>query len=447
MKQFTTKYRRNNLIQKWIRVPFLLLSVLVFNACNNYNDPSIETLVSYNVSYMNPNQISVGGEYLKDSISVQIYNYKSPQNMSGFTVEFTVVKGGGSVDQQIVKTKANGKASTRWKLGLDSFTQLVSAKVTSPDGISHPEATIMARGILNNAWNEVDYYPLSQISDLAADTISHQSWMISISKVYKRGSDFLDWQQVNEPKLNGAREIEIDKNGVIYIGTWYGELYKSTDHGQTWIKCTNPIPDRPYFFYFWITSDGDLWVTHYERGLWHSKDGGTTWLNPVNVSGTNFNMNGAFRLKNGWLLSLGDPTGVKSAIMKSEDDGKTWSALNTPTYPYCYFVTDNDEIIVCTQGMSAGIHKSTDLGKTYKLVHSVPVTFGTGSMQTYFQKFGPDYYMVVPGFGVLKTRNFEQFDTFFSEPNINSLYIDQNGSVFAGGTQNKSGRTFIYNRK
>jgi hypothetical protein len=55
--------------------------------------------------------------------------------------------------------------------------------------------------------------------------------------------------------------------------------------------------------------------------------------------------------------------------------------------------------------------------------------------------------MVVPGFGILKTRNFEQFDTFFSEPNINSLYIDQNGSIFAGGTQNKSGRTFIYNRE
>ena len=69
---------------------------------------------------MNPNQVSIGGEYLKDSISVQVYNYKSPQNMSGFTVEFTVIKGGGKVDQQIVKTKATGKASTRWKLGLDS---------------------------------------------------------------------------------------------------------------------------------------------------------------------------------------------------------------------------------------------------------------------------------------------------------------------------------------
>lgn len=438
MKQFTTKYSLNNLIQKWVRVPFLLLSVLVFNACNNYNDPSIETLVSYNVSYINPNQISVGGEYLQDSIYVQVYNYKSPQNMSGFTVEFNVIKGGGIVDQQIVKTKANGKASTRWKLGLDSFTQLVTAKVTSPDGISHPEATITAHGILNNAWNEIDYWPLSQFSDMAADTISQQSWLISVSNLYKRGSNFLDWQQVNEPKLNGAREIEIDKNGVIYIGTWYGELYKSKDHGQTWIKCTNPIPDHPYYSYFWITSDGDLWATHPDRGTWHSKDGGLTWSNMGSVY-----ISGAFRLKNGWLLSLIAPTGQRLGVMKSEDDGKTWTALTTPDSPYSFFVTESDEIIVFTQS-NAGIFKSTDLGKAYRQVYSGSVTFNTGSMQNYVKKFGLDYYIAIPGHGVLKTRDFEKFETLLNEPNINGIGIDHTGSIAVMGWFTSLNRSFFY---
>jgi photosystem II stability/assembly factor-like uncharacterized protein len=445
MKQLTIKYRLNNLLFNWVRIPLLVLSVCVANSCNNYPDPSTETLVNYNVSYMNPNQTSIGGEYLNDSIYVQIYNYKSPQDISNFTVEFKVQKGGGSVDQQQVKTQKDGKAATRWKLGTDSFTQIVTAQVTDPDGNLLPEATITAHGILRNAWNEVDYSPLSTLSDLASDTIAYQSWMISASKIYKRGDNFLDWQQLNEPKLNGAREIEIDKNGVIYIGTWYGELYKSQDHGQTWIKCTKPIPDRSYYFYFWITNDGDLWATQNERGLWHSKDGGMTWLNPVNVSGVNFYMNGAYRLKNGWLLSLISPAGQKQEVMKSEDDGKTWSSLSTPENPYSIFVTENEDIIVFTQS-NAGIYKSTDLGKTYKLVYSGSVTFNTGSMQSYVHKFGSYYYLTIPGYGVLKTPNFENFETIFSEPNINSLYIDHTGSVFAAGTNTKSNRVFIYNR-
>jgi hypothetical protein len=436
-------FNGNKFVQLFLSIAFFLT---INTSCNNYSDPSIETIENYNFSYNQINEIAVGGEYLNDSVFIQVNNSISPFSVKGFKIEFEILSGGGSMDKQEILTNPNGKASTRWKLGTQSFYQQAFAKIYDPDGKFLSTIQFTAYGMLYNAWNEVNSLPLSQLSDLASDTVNHQSWMISMSKVYKRGTNFLDWQLINEQKLNGAREIEIDKNGMVYIGTWYGELYKSTDHGQTWIKCTNPIPDRPYFFYFWITNDGDLWATHYERGLWHSKDGGMTWLNPVKVSGTNFNLSGVFRLKNRWLVSQIDLNGVQSVIMKSEDDGMTWSPLTTPNYPYCYFVNDDDEIIVCTQGIFAEIHKSTDLGMTYKLVHSVPVTFGTGSQQTYFHKFGSYYYMAVPGFGILRTTNFEQFETFFDEPNINSLYIDHTGSAFVGGTQSKANRTFIYNQ-
>jgi hypothetical protein len=132
--------------------------------------------------------------------------------------------------------------------------------------------------------------------------------------------------------------------------------------------------------------------------------------------------------------------------MKSDDDGKTWSSLTTPPYPYSFFVTDNDEIIVFSQ-IKAGIYKSTDLGKTYKMVYSGSVTFNTGSMQSYVHKFGSYYYVAVPGFGVLKTPNFEQFETFFSEPNINGLYIDHTGSVAVMGWHEKLNTSFFYGRK
>jgi len=47
----------------------------------------------------------------------------------------------------------------------------------------------------------------------------------------------------------------------------------------------------------------------------------------------------------------------------------------------------------------------------------------------------------------LKTLNFETFETFFSEPNINGLYIDHTGSVVAMGWLNKLNRSFFYGIK
>ncbi len=440
MKQLIAKCRLTNALL------LLVLSVSIITACSNFNDPSVETLVNYRVSYQNNNPISDGGEYLKDSIYVQIYNYKSSQDISGFTVEFNVKTGGGKVDQQVVKTRANGKAATRWKLGTDSFTQIVTARVTDPEGNVLPESQIMAHGILYNAWNEVDYSPLNQLSDMAGDTVTQQSWAISSNRVFKQVANFLDWQSLSNLLVNNAKEIEIDKNGIIYIGTWNGELYKSLDHGQTWRKGTNPIPSRPYYFNFWITTDGDLWANSYEDGLWHSKDGGLTWSNPAKGADKNTSINGMFRMKNNWLVSLVAPTGQGLSVMKSEDDGKTWTVLTTPNYPYSIFVTENDEIIVFTQ-TNAGIYKSTDWGKTFKQVHSASATFNTISPQCYVHKFGSDYFMAIPGFGVLSTKDFDHFETSLLEPFVSGLYIDHTGSMFAKGTLDKLYKTFVFKRE
>lgn len=442
MRQLTIKYIPNNLLLKWVRIPLLMLSISVINACNNYPDPSTETLVNYNVSYMNPNQISIGGEYMKDSIYVQIYNYKSPQDISGFTVEFKVQKGGGSVDQQQVKTRKDGKAATRWKLGNDSFTQIVTARVTDPDGKLLPEATITAHGILRNAWNEVDIYPLSNLVDLAADTVNHISWMISSGGIYKRGTGFLDWQQINQQKIQSPRKIEIDKNGVIYIGTYNCELYKSTDHGLTWIKCTNPFPSLSYSFYFWITNDDDLWAAGYDSGLWHSSDGGNTWVNPANGADKNDYIVGINRLKDGSLISI---SGTKQLLMRSEDNGKTWTSFESPKYLGNLYVTEKQEIIVSDYTTPSNFFLSDDQGKSFRKIHSVLVSYATGFLEPNIQKFGSYYYIIVPGTGIIKTQNFEQFETILTEPNISGVYLDHTGTILAKGWRDKQNRTFIYN--
>ncbi len=432
------RFQRTSLTIKGISAVSL---IFLAGSCYDNPDPSVEPLLDYRFYYANTNAAAVGGDYLADSIYVQVHNLINPSEASGFKVEFEVKSGGGSVDQQQVVTNSRGRAATRWKLGTESFKQILTARIYGPDKRFLPGVSMIAYGILPHSWNDVDLSPLSQLSDMVADTDNQLSWMISANKIYQRGTNFLDWTGLDNTGITNPREIEIDKNGVLYVGTWQGELYKSTDHGLTWLKCTNPIPDRPYYFYFWITGDGDLWASVHDRGLWHSSDGGTTWINP----GTDQDvLNGAFRLKNGWLLSL---KGTPQTIKKSEDNGKTWIPVPTPAYPYCFYVTGNDEIIVCTQGGSVKIYKSTDLGNSFQQVHSVPVTFGTGSFQTYFHRYGSWYYFAVPGYGVLKTQNFNEFETMLNEPYINGLYIDHTGSLAAKGTLEKQGYMFYYNNE
>jgi hypothetical protein len=450
MQLLINKYHLSVSFQiKWIRIfscvkacGFITSVILLANSCTNYEDPSIETLVNYRFNYQNTNQISYGGEYLQDSIYVQIKNYISPFDASGFNVEFKVQKGGGLIDHQQVKTRKDGKAATRWKLGTDSFIQIVTARITGPDGNLHPEATITAHGILRKAWNEVDIYPLSNLIDLAADTVNHISWMISSGGIYKRGTNFLDWQPINQQKIQSARAIEIDKNGVIYIGTYNGELYKSTDHGLSWIKCTNPIPSLPNSFYFWITNDGDLWATGYNSGLWHSSDGGKTWINPANGADKNDFIVGINRLKDGSLLSI---FGIKNLLMRSEDNGKTWTSFESPKYLGNLYVTEKQQIIVSDYTTPSNFFLSDDQGKSFRKIHSVIVSYATGYLEPNIQKFGSYYYILVSGTGILKTQNFEQFETILSEPNISGVYLDHTGSILAKGWRDKQNKTFIYN--
>ncbi|HAQ18008.1 MAG TPA: hypothetical protein DCR40_02095 [Prolixibacteraceae bacterium] len=394
--------------------------------------------------YTNTNQVSIGGEYLNDSIYVQVRNLNFPMEVAGFTVQFHVLTGGGSVDQQQVKTRKDGKAATRWKLGTESFIQLASAKICGPDGKFLPEARFLAHGVLYNAWNEVDYQPLSMLYDLATDTVAHISLMVSWGGVYKRGADFLDWILVPDKKLSGAIDIEIDKKGVVYVGTSNGELFKSTDHGVNWNKCTNPIPNRSNHFYFRISDDGDLWATVSGQDVWHSGDGGLSWSNQDKGVAINSLLFGAFRLKSGLLISFSE---VGHSVMKSEDNGKTWSIIESPpNATYCY-VTENEDIIVFTHYGMLGFYKSSDLGKSFKQVNNIPTGSAIFFFLSHIQNQGKYYYVLAPEFGVLKTQNFDEFETFLAEPNVGGLFVDHTGSIVASGTRDKWNRTFYFNRK
>ncbi len=417
--------------------------LLLLSSCYDNPDPAFENLENYRFFYTTTAEVGAGGEYLSDSIYVTIYNMTFPEQAEGFRVEFQVSSGGGSVDQSQLITNPTGRAATKWKLGTESFKQALTARILDPQAKLLQTIGITAYAILPASWNEVDFYPVRNIRDLAADTLNHASWMIAGSIIFKQGANFLDWIPLHDTGISSPFEIETDENGLIYAGTWNGELYRSTGQGAAWTKCADPISGRSAWFYFWITGDGDLWATAHEQGVWHSSNGGASWQH----QGTDPDiLNGVFRLKDGSLLSLkGNPQTIK----KSDDNGQTWAPLSTatPAYPYCFYVTQDDNIIVCSQGSPVRIYKSSDGGVSFRQVHAVPVSLTTGSYQSYFHRYGSWYYFAVPGYGVLKTRDFEQFETMLNQPEINSLYLDHTGSLAARGFLGKQNSTFYYNNQ
>jgi hypothetical protein len=117
------------------RLIFILLLIFSVASCKNMGDPSVELLAYYNLGHSNLINIGVAGEYLSDSLFVQIYNQLSSAEIDNYIVEFEVLTGGGSVDKSILFTKKDGKAVTRWKLGNEKFKQTASAKIYNPEGI------------------------------------------------------------------------------------------------------------------------------------------------------------------------------------------------------------------------------------------------------------------------------------------------------------------------
>jgi hypothetical protein len=94
-------------------------------------------------------------------------------------------------------------------------------------------------------------------------------------------------------------------------------------------------------------------------------------------------------------------------------------------------VTKNDEIIVVTQENGITFYKSTDLGLTYTRLHSVYIGWGTTNERSMFNKFGNFYYVMVPGYGILKSYDLLHYTEYSASTSFRDLFVDHNGVLLA----------------
>ena len=201
-----------------------------------------------------------------------------------------------------------------------------------------------------------------RIADIAIDPINENTWYVAVGSggVWKTINAGTTWTPLTENMpfySTGCITIDPNNNTSIWLGT--GEnvggrhvgighgVYHSLDAGKTWkdmgLKKSEHIskiivhPTNPNIV--WVASQGPLWSSGGERGLYKTIDGGKTWKNTLEVNEwtgatdlvidpTNPDILYAAtwqRHRNVAVLMGG---GTGTSIYKSVNGGETWNKIN-----------------------------------------------------------------------------------------------------------------------
>src|SRR4030042_1416945 len=261
------------ILTRQIRIFLLISAVYFFRSCSP--DPSLEILESYSISFENGS----GQRVLPgDKIDVVIRVCDNLNKLvDSVKVNFEIISGGGSLSISSDFTGSKGKAQTEWTIGGESRTSVVRASIYKSSGKYLTYKDMTTTCFIPDTWIEVTDDPDGSITDMIADTVNHLTFMVAKGALYMQGNRYFIWEKINEPLLEIPRTIEMDRNRVIYVSTWSGDVVKSTDHGESWEKCTKPYPEDPYYVYMSVSNDNYIWVGKFDYPTRFSKDGGISW--------------------------------------------------------------------------------------------------------------------------------------------------------------------------
>ena len=420
------------------RTVLLIVIICFVLSCDRYPDPSVKASVDYSFYYQTtPGQKLLAGELVSDSIIFIVRNNVDPAKDS-IRVDFEVVEGGGNITIQSTYTDKNGIATTGWTLGTASSEQKLRAKTYDLSGKYLASTDLIEYGFRTDEWNSFNGTPEADLIDIIADTIGKVTFMIANSNLYKQADKYYIWNEVTDPAFNSPTTINIDINGVFYIGTYTGAILKSTDDGKSWHTCTNPFTDSPYITYISISNDNYIWVFASGHNPIFSKDGGSTWNN----SGSELSLHGGwgdfFRLKDGSLLFHGS---YVNSLYRSFDNGLTWIKVETPGYSLKLYVNDKDEIFIWTEENGITVYESTDSCVTFNKVYSIYPAWP--NMDNSLAKWGNYYYVLIQGWGILRSADLINYEEYWFNKSLSKLFIDHNGDLIA---KDQSSNTVYYRK-
>ena len=205
-----------------------------------------------------------------------------------------------------------------------------------------------------------------RIADLAVDPVKPNTWYVAVGSggVFKTVNAGTTWQPVFDNYGSysiGCVAIDPGNRNTIWVGTGenvggrhvgYGDgVYVSHNGGQSFknmgLKDSEHIskilihPDDSNVIF--VASQGPLWSSGGERGLFKSTDGGSSWQ---------------------VVLAKGEWTGVTDVVMDPDNPDTLYAATHQ---------RHRTVAALLNGGPESGIHKSTDGGETWReLTRGIP---------------------------------------------------------------------------
>ena len=205
-------------------------------------------------------------------------------------------------------------------------------------------------------------YMSGRISDIAVDQSDPATWYVAVASggVWKTVNAGTTWAPLfDKEKVYSTGDVTIDPGNpeIIWVGTGennggrhisFGDgVYRSENGGKTWknmgLKKSEHISDiiiHPNDSNtVWVASQGPLWTSGGERGLYKTTDGGKTWRKTLDID--------AWTGVTSLVIDPSNPkklyaaswqrqrtvanyvgTGPGTAIYTSDDGGETWKKLS-----------------------------------------------------------------------------------------------------------------------
>jgi hypothetical protein len=407
---------------------FTALTILMICSCSP--DPGMELVEDFDFSFENiTTQRLLEGESVE--LAFRAVNNQNPVDNS-VKLLYEAIKGGGSVQSSLSRTGTDGLDTISWTLGADSFEQVLRASVYNMSGMHLTDMYRTAYCFRDDEWQKITGDFDSEISGIVTDTLNNVTFMVARNKLYRQRERYFMWEEVKDEILQKPKMINIDCNGVIYVSTVSGELIKSVDHGVSWSSCTRPYPNDQYI-YVYISNDNYIWVFGGYQSIRLSKDGGLSWRS---VYIDNYPTSGSiFRLSNGSLLYHGSEWRY---FYRSDDDGLTWKGMLVTPGCYSLYVNDNDEIFITNGDNGFSIYRSTDMGLSWEKMHSVYPPYGSRTVEEAFKRWGNSFYIIVPGYGILKSSDLVNYEDYWVNFSLGNLYYDHNGVFIVKDFLNQS---------